>query len=93
MKDRYYSENTKSRFTNIESWLFKRGFKIESYGDYTTNGMTCGECQFIKPGILLSAKYQWEKAPDGRGYKAGKMISLEDLTSCYSEILGMKTGY
>lgn len=90
MKDRIYKTNTKSTFKNIQSWLLSRGYKLESYGDVSDD---IGESYFIKPGVMLKAVYQWKPNPNGRGVVSGKMISLEDMTSCYSTILGKATGY
>ena len=90
MKDRYYSENTKTTYKEVSARLEKRGFKLNSYGDIDP---TTGEAYYIKPGIMYKLIYKWIPNPEGRGYISGKMISIEDLTSCYSEILGKPTGY
>lgn len=93
MKDRLYIENTKSKFINVQRWLLSHGYKLNSYGDYNDAGRIIGEAYFVKPGIMLKALYIWDKTPEGNGYRAGKMLSLEDVTSCYSVIDGKKTGY
>ena len=94
MQDHYYIENTKSTFKSVKAWLLKRGFIEDSYGDSIWNEHNkIGYCYFVKPGIMYKLKYKWGRHPQGHGYISGKMISIEDVTSCYSEILGKKTGY
>ncbi len=90
MKDRYYIENTKITYKKVAARLEKRGFKLESYGDINP---TTGEAYYIKPGLMYKLTYQWIPNPNGRGVVSGKMISFEDMTSCYSTILGKPTGY
>lgn len=90
MQDRYYIEKTKSTYKSVSSWLEKRGFKLESYGDIDEQ---TAEAYYIKPGIMYKLIYQWIPNPNGRGVVAGKMISLEDMTSCFRTILGKPTGY
>lgn len=90
MKDRYYIENTKSTYRSVKSWLLKKGFKETYYGNITPE---IGEAYLEKPGKSYKLIYKWIPSPTGRGYISGPMISLEDVSSCYSEILGMPTGY
>ena len=90
MTDRYYVENTKSTYKKVSARLERQGFKLDTYGDIDR---TTGEAYYIKPGALIKLIYQWIPNPAGPGYVSGKMISLEDVTSCYSMILGKPTGY
>ena len=94
MKDRYYKANTKSTFKSVKLWLTKLGYKEMWYGDAEWNETSkIGEAWYEKPGVSLTLKYEWVKNPNGNGYVSGKMISLEDMTSCYSKVMGKETGY
>lgn len=94
MKDRYYKPNTKATFRGVRNWLTKLGYKENMYGDAEWTEMSkIGEAWYAKPGVMLSLHYEWVKNPNGNGYVSGKMISLEDISSCFSKVMGKETGY
>lgn len=92
MIDRYYKKNTRSTFKSVRRWLSKLGYKETCYGDsaYYDN---VGYAFMEKPGRSLKLTYYWIPNPKGRGVISGKMISLEDYTSCFSMVMGKETGY
>ena len=91
MKDRYYKRNTRSTYHNVSTWLKKHGYKETTYGDsaYYPN---VGYAYYEKPGVCLKLMYHWVKETE-KSYVSGKMISLEDVSDCFSEIMGKETGY
>ena len=94
MQDRFYKANTKATFKKTSAWLKRLGYKEDMYGDAEWNEhQKIGEAWYCKPGVMLSLHYEWVKNPNGVGYISGKMISLEDITDCFSTVMGKETGY
>lgn len=95
MKDRLYKENTKSTFSKVKAWLYKLGYKETRYGDSATYA-DAGYAYLEKPGVSLKLTYHWVHKPTKcfpNRVVSGTMIALEDMSSCYSVVMGKETGY